>query len=87
MPLCALQAFSRLAQDFPVSSRMMLENLQRAAQQRVDGEFARAGMSHMLTPELLQAFLSSQARAPGSSGGGAAGPEVFAPQVGSGGGG
>jgi hypothetical protein len=68
-----LQAFAQIGEDFPVSTRMLLENLQRAAQQKVDGEFARAGLSHLLTPELLQAFQAAALAGGGGGGGGGRG--------------
>ncbi len=79
MLLCSLvQAVAQIGDDFPVSTRMLLENLQRAAQQRVDSEFARAGLSHLLTPELLQAFQGAALAGHGSGSG--AGEPALAPR-------
>lgn len=58
-----LQAFAQLQEDFPVSCRAVLDNLQRGAQQRAEQELAQAGLAHLLADDLLGRWAGAAAAA------------------------
>jgi hypothetical protein len=70
------QAFSKIEDEFPVSTRTLLENLQRSGQDKVEHEFRRAGMTRLL-PELLANYVNGGFK-PGTEGGAGSGAALDA---------
>jgi hypothetical protein len=70
------QAFSKIEDEFPVSTRTLLENLQRSGQEKAEHEFRRAGMGRLL-PELLANSAISGFK-PGTEGGAGSGAALDA---------